>query len=93
MFTKKTIEPKLEREINRALEELAGLEPSDDKYPKILGHIETLHKLRSTEKPSRVSADTVASISANLAGILLIIHHERVNVIASKALGFVGRTK
>jgi hypothetical protein len=31
----------------------------------------------------------VATIAANIAGILMIIHHENVNVITSKALGFV----
>lgn len=40
-------------------------------------------------KPNRVSADTWAMVGANLAGILLIVGYERVNVIASKAIGFV----
>lgn len=37
----------------------------------------------------RVGADTWAIVGANVAGIVLILAHERINVIASKALGFV----
>jgi hypothetical protein len=41
----------------------------------------------------RVSADTWAIVGANIAGIALIIGYERINVIASKALGFVGKLR
>jgi len=37
----------------------------------------------------RVSADTWATVAANIAGIMVIVGYERVNVVASKALGFV----
>lgn len=41
----------------------------------------------------RISADTLALIAANLGGIVLILGYERVNVIASKAIGFVMRSR
>jgi hypothetical protein len=50
-------------------------------------------KLQDLEKPDRVSKETWAVISANLAGIVMIIAHERVNVIASKALSFIMRAR
>lgn len=52
---------------------------------------ETELKKKEVEDRKRVSPDTVALIAANLAGILLIIGHERINVVTSKALGFVTR--
>ena len=44
------------------------------------------------EKPSSVSKDAMLTVGANLLGIVLIIKHEHVNVITSKALGLVIRT-
>lgn len=63
---------------------------------------QTNRKLRAVEILGReqeikfrrfVSPDTLAMIAGNIAGIVLIIGYERVNVIASKALGFVMRTR
>lgn len=48
-------------------------------------------KIETFEERRRISSDTLAIIAANLGGILLIIGYERVNVIASKAIGFVMR--
>lgn len=54
---------------------------------------ETEAKKAETQDRRRVSSDTLALIAANVAGIIMIIGYERVNVIASKALGFVGKVK
>lgn len=40
-----------------------------------------------------LSADTLAIIAANLAGIVLILGYEKVNVVTSKAIGFVSKLK
>lgn len=52
-------------------------------------------QLKRTEalKPDRVSADTWAMVGANIAGIVLIIGYERLNVITSKALGFILKSR
>lgn len=42
---------------------------------------------------NRVSKDTMAVIAANLVGIVTIIGYERLNVLTSKALGFVLKLK
>jgi len=46
-------------------------------------------KQMDTEKPDRVSKDALVAAGASIAGIVLIIGYERMNVIASKALSFV----
>lgn len=51
-----------------------------------------LHTIQHA-KHRTVSADTWATIAANLAGILIIVKHEEANVIASKALGFVQKLR
>lgn len=40
-------------------------------------------------KPDRVTKDALVAAGASILGIALIINYERLNVIASKALGFV----
>jgi hypothetical protein len=37
--------------------------------------------------------DTLATIAANLVGIVLVINHERVNVVATKAFGMLTKLK
>lgn len=58
-----------------------------------LKEAETALKAKEFDTPNRVSLDTWAIIAANLAGIAIIIGYERVNVITTKALGFVTRMR
>lgn len=55
--------------------------------------VEIESKKDEVNRRRRVSPDTMALIAANLAGIAVIIGYERINVITSKALGFVARTR
>lgn len=79
----------LETAIARAFAQLESHEVGSDEYSATLEHISKLHKMREDEKSHRVSADTAAVIGANLAGILLILRHEHVNVITSRAMNLV----
>ena len=81
----------LEEELERAISCLKTALTDSDEYAKMLSTVERLYRMLDEEKEiSRpVSKDTLANISANLLGILMIIKHESVNVITSKALSFV----
>jgi hypothetical protein len=63
----------------------------DDK--RRLLEVEIESKKDEIDRRRRVSPETWALIGANLAGIVVIIGYERVNVIASKALGFVSKLR
>lgn len=54
---------------------------------------ETELKKVETEVRKRVSPETWAIIGSNIAAVLLIIGHERLNVVTSKALSFVSKLK
>lgn len=84
---------KLEFALSRALSELGNHPIGSEDYMRTLDVVIKLHKLAEEEKPEKVSKDTVATIAANLLGIFMIIRHEDVNVIASRAMGLVMRTK
>ncbi len=59
--------------------------PLDENYPVILERVQKLEKLAADRRPKQLSPDTRAISAANLAGIALIISHERLNVITTKA--------
>lgn len=93
MFDLKRERTLLDVTINGALSELNRHPVGSEEYMKVLECVTRLHQLKKDEKSSMVSKDTLANIGANLLGILMIIKHERVNVITSKALNFVIRTR
>lgn len=83
----------LEQELEHALAVLPKYQPDSEEFKKIVTIIEPLYKLVDAKNPSPVSRETLVTVGANLLGILLIIKHEDVNVITSKALGFVIRVR
>lgn len=91
---KKDKEPSpLDVAIASCYEKMAQLNETDEEYAKIADQLVKLHGLKMNEKSSRVSPDTTAKIAANIVGILLIIRHEHLNVITSKAMEQVMRTR
>lgn len=92
MFTKK--DPPLsdrliESETVNALRVLKAHTVNTEDYSKTLETIIKLRGLSKEEKSTGVSKDTLVLVGANLLGILMIIKHENVNVITSKALNMV----
>lgn len=87
MFTKNT---KFDEEVDRLMGELAKWPVNSDNYQTALEALERLYELKGKKK-FNVSPDTVAVVVGNLAGIVLILNHERLHVVSSKALGFVLR--
>ena len=83
----------LEEEYVRILTVLSSNQPDSAEYAKMLGCVERIHDMTDIREPSPVSRDTLLTVGANIIGILLIIKHENVNVITSKALGFVIKAK
>lgn len=94
MFNKnknETPEPtKLEKALNAAYDALLAQDLSGPEYLATLEKLERLHKLAPpTAEVKPVSMDAVIAVAGNLAGIVMILSHERVAVIGTKALGMV----
>lgn len=83
----------LEMEIDDLTIGLQQIDPHSDEYHDRLESIERLSKLRDESRKSQrqVSPDTVLVVSGNLLGIVLILMHEKLHVISTKALNFVIR--
>lgn len=99
MFTKKSSTNKdgLSKAIDSLLEEMSDLNGDDPEYAKMADQLTKLYGLKEidhkVESNSHVSADTLAVIGANLAGILMIVGHERAHVVTSKALSLLLKLK
>lgn len=88
MFSRR--EPSLlEIAVNRALRDLGNYQIGSDEYEKAVDSIVKLHKMKVEEKPSSVSKDTLILAGTNLLGIFMVIKHEGVNVITSKAMNLL----
>ena len=84
--------------LDKAIEELEnviiGADPETEKYTKMVSTLETLHKLRSGEKPEPVSRKDLLTFFGPLLGILLICVFEAYgHTIVSKGLGFLPKLK
>ena len=73
--------------INAELDKLVNTNLRDDQVKAIEAKVLILKEMK--EEDNGIDANTVALVAGNLLGILLILNHERMHVISSKALGFV----
>jgi hypothetical protein len=67
---------------------MSELSPDSNEYSAVVDQLQKLHSLKDNSK-SYVSPDTLAIVAGNLAGILLIVGHERAHVVTSKAVNFL----
>lgn len=76
----------LDAEIERVIRSLKNWPVHSDSYEKSMRHLSELRLLKEEDKSKTVSKDTLAVVLANLTGIVLVINHEHVHVITSKAI-------
>lgn len=88
MFKKREdpIETAYDEQLLHLLELARKEEGYTDDYKSIISQATKLKELRTTDK---ISKETWAMIGANLAGIAIILTHERTHIIASKAFGLL----
>jgi|tagenome__1003787_1003787.scaffolds.fasta_scaffold20583129_2 Glu-tRNA(Gln) amidotransferase subunit E-like FAD-binding protein len=85
---RRTEQTVLENVLDRALRELSNHSIDSQEYAKILEMVVKLHKMKE-EESSSVSKDTILVVVANLLGIIMILKHEHVNVITSRAMNLL----
>ena len=78
--------------IDAATAELLKHDPQSDEYKKIVDQLERLNKIAaSNNSREKINPNGLIAVAGNLAGIGIIVGHERLAVITSKAIGFVGK--
>jgi hypothetical protein len=79
----------LDKAIEDLFEEMSMRSGDSEEYSKLNDQLSKLYSLKEIDSKKRVSPDTLAMVLGNLLGIVLIVGHERMNVVTSKALNFV----
>jgi hypothetical protein len=93
MFTKPMDDQNLAATIADLYKQLEVLDPYNENYSKTVDQLIKLETLKNANKRPKISGDVLATITANLVGIGIIVTHERAHVIATKALGFVSKLR
>lgn len=93
MFNKTVKNPAMQMVIDAATEELLKHQPDSEEYKKIVDQLDRLNKIALSNRSERVSKDGVIAVLGNLLGIGLILKHEQLHTITSKALGFVIKSR
>lgn len=86
---KKNEDHGLQKEIDALLISMADEDRGSVDYTRKVDHLTKLYALKEKPSDRRVSPDTMAIVAGNLAGILMIVGHEKAHVVTSKALGFI----
>lgn len=93
MFAQHKEPTKLDEAINEIYREMAGVTADSKEYAAMVKQLKVLHKMKTAESSNRVTPDTALIVAANILGIIIIVTHERVAVMTSKALGLLMRLR
>lgn len=83
----------LDYEIDSLLRKMRKMDCTSEQYKKAAMNVELLCKARSYEKKNVLDKNVVLSSAVNLTGIGMILRHEQLNVITTKALSFVSKIR
>ena len=89
MFKPNPLNVKLDEIIDRVMQDMTNEDPESERYDAMSNQLTKLYTIKNENRSRRVSPDTLANVAANLAGIAIIVGHERVHIVTSKALGFI----
>jgi hypothetical protein len=89
---------RLEIVIDNVLDELSGFTADAPEFAAMTDQLRKLYELKGIDRENRrslrtPSPDTLAIVAANLLGICVIVGYERANVITSKAVSFVLKSR
>lgn len=82
---------KLEKEIDSVLEAMSSLDPCTNEYTTMANNLVRLKEAQAKEAVSHFDWTPVISGGIALVQILAVLNYEKLDVISSKAFGFVGR--
>jgi hypothetical protein len=93
-FDKKPHDVALNKAITQILITLSGLDEASEEYNAASDQLVKLLTLKKETNSSwRPSPDAIVGGAVSILGILLILKYEKLDVVTSKALSFVGKTK
>lgn len=85
---KKTEDTGLQKIIDQHLEAMT-IETDTVEYARKVDQLTKLYSLKEDKSKSKLSADTLAIVAGNLAGIVIIVAAEKSSVLTSVAKNFI----
>jgi len=82
-------DPGLQKEIEHLLHDMSTVATLTDEYAQMVNQLTKLYAIKNEKFKTRVSSDVKFTVLGNLAAVVMIVGHERANVITSKALNFI----
>jgi len=93
-FTQNPHDAALDQAISDILATMQKLDENTKEYDAAADQLVKLMKLKKEINPSwRPSPDALVGALGSILGIVLILHYEKLGVVTSKALSFVGKMK
>ena len=89
----KTPEHKLDAAIDKLLVELETYDPETEEYKNAMKHLDMLYKMKSGDRRSPISMDSLVSAGVYILGIVIVVSYEHKHVITSKAMGMVPKPR
>lgn len=83
----------IDLEIDRVLTLMSKMKPESAEYTAAAVNLDKLHSARSFKKEWSVSTDTIIIAATAIFQTLMILNHEYVGVVSSKALAYVLKGK
>jgi hypothetical protein len=93
MFKKDKNLAGLETVISLVTKELEKATPGTPEFDKLAEQLDRLNKIAASRKSEPWNKNGFVAAVTNLTGIVLILNHERLHVVTSKAVGFIGKLK
>jgi hypothetical protein len=75
--------------IEENLAQLKEFEPGTKQYAAVHAQIVQLQTHKEKTAPKRISPDVLVAGAVNILGIVLILKYEKLDIITSRAIGFV----
>lgn len=85
--TEDAVANRIDIEIHQLLDLMDKENGYTDDYKTMVNQVTKLIELR--DKPDRISKDTWVTVGTHVAGLIVLMNHERAHVIASKAFGLL----
>lgn len=84
-FRRTKQEGPLDDQIGAVLLEMDGVGVSSEQYPKLMGYLERLTKLKDGEHPERLSRNTIAIVAGNVLVVLVTVAYEQRHILSTKS--------
>lgn len=92
MMFKNPLKSNYQEAIDDLLAEMKTTKKTSEEYNQLNNHLKTLTETQTNKKSSGIKlTEAGIVVGGNLAGILAIIHFEKLNVMTSKALSLLVR--